>query len=580
MADEQLVVTSSPKKKIGFFSAILIVMGSAIGVGIFLRSKQVLQASAYNVVWALIVWLIAGFAVVTMALALIEVSSGRNDNLGMIGWTKAFNTLYIYKGTKFFMTYLYLPFTYFFMPYYVIVQFQDGINGFTGADPNFGGTTSAPWIYFAIGLAITVWMVFSAGLSSRAGNIQNWIITSVKFVPLVAVTIIGFVFLAFKVNGTHGFNETNNVIWHSVQTSDLFNAKSQSFLGLTPFLTVFSALGGIFFAFDGFYVTAGMQSEMKDPKKTPAALVIGLLSMTAIYILIAASMTLGGASKEGLPQGDFYGFGDLLAANKAGWVFGIINIMISIGILGIVNGFTIWATRWVEDLVKEGEMFIPVRAYRYMKHSQTPIVGAIFVLALSLPFMLIFTLIGSYGYFAGWGVGDYYGYKIDNLLTFSDLMANWMAVFAFAFICCAILGAIKNRKQHFIAVVENKHTIWAGYTSVIMILTVVSFMVLDPFISIGIVVPQYINGEEGAKDALVGHVVTSLLFVLYLIIMFAATPIERMIAKHNKVKYDRILNGQYCPCEAPEWCPCRLELIREKAELNDLVLKGYAEARI
>ncbi|HGL9313399.1 TPA: hypothetical protein ACKLV4_002178 [Neisseria gonorrhoeae] len=50
MAEEQLVVTSSPKKKIGFFSAILIVMGSAIGVGVFLRSKNVLQNSANNVV--------------------------------------------------------------------------------------------------------------------------------------------------------------------------------------------------------------------------------------------------------------------------------------------------------------------------------------------------------------------------------------------------------------------------------------------------------------------------------------------------------------------------------------------------
>jgi hypothetical protein len=34
-----------------------------------------------------------------------------------------------------------------------------------------------------------------------------------------------------------------------------------------------------------------------------------------------------------------------------------------------------------------------------------------------------------------------------------------MAVFAFAFIMASVGGAIKNRKQKFIAVVENKHTI-------------------------------------------------------------------------------------------------------------------------
>ncbi|CRH56927.1 Uncharacterised protein [Chlamydia trachomatis] len=45
---------------------------------------------------------------------------------------------------------------------------------------------------------------------------------------------------------------------------------------------------------------------MKNPEKTPAALVIGLFSMTGIYILIAAAMSLGAKS------GGFYDFGDLL----------------------------------------------------------------------------------------------------------------------------------------------------------------------------------------------------------------------------------------------------------------------------
>nr|WP_237076518.1 amino acid permease [Mycoplasma phocoeninasale] len=328
MAEEQLVVTSSPKKKIGFFSAILVVLGGSIGVGIFLRSKSVLENSAGNIIWSLAVWLIAGFAVIALALALVEVASGRNDNLGMIGWSKAFNTLYIYKANKFFMTYLYLPFTYFFMPYYVILQFQDGLSGFKDVDTTFGGSTAAPWIYFAIGLALTVWMMLSAGLSSKAGNIQNWIVTAFKFIPLVAIVVIGFYFAATRTV------ETDGPFLKPITTADLFNSRSTSFLGLTPFLAVFASIGGIFFAFDGFYVSAGIQSEMKRPEKTPAALVIGLLSMTIIYMIIAAAMTLGAKS------GGFYDYGGKLAAVSAGWVFGLINIFISIGVIGILNAFT------------------------------------------------------------------------------------------------------------------------------------------------------------------------------------------------------------------------------------------------
>ncbi|AXE60504.1 amino acid permease [[Mycoplasma] phocae] len=576
MAEEQLVVTSSPKKKIGFFSAILVVLGGSIGVGIFLRAKSVLENSAGNIIWALAIWLIAGFAVIALALALVEVASGRNDNLGMIGWSKAFNTLYIYKANKFFMTYLYLPFTYFFMPYYVIVQFQDGLSGFD-VDTTFGGSTAAPWLYFLIGLVLTVWILLSAGLSSKAGNIQNWIVTAFKFIPLVAIVVVGIYFAATRNTAP----DADGPFLKPITRGELFDARSTSFLGLSPFLLVFSSIGGIFFAFDGFYVSAGIQSEMKNPEKTPAALVIGLLSMTILYMFIAAAMTLGAKS------GGFYDYGAKLKDLKLGWIFGLINIFISIGVIGILNAFTMWATRWVEDLIREGEMFVPARAYRYLKNSKYPVVGMLFCFLLSLPLMIIFTAIGAYAYI-GSGYDPIYGYKINNLLTFADLMANWMAVFAFAFIAIAVLGAIQNRKKHFIAVKENKHTIWAGYTSVIIVLSVLILLMIDPFISIGLSAAEHSRliaakakeaDIQGARDSLIGNSATAALFVIFVVIMFLSTYIEKVIADRNKVKYDRVLSGKICECEIENWCPCKLALLKESAELNDLVLKTYAEAR-
>lgn len=573
MAEEQMVVTSDSKKKIGFFAAIMVVIGATIGVGIFLRSKNVLEYSAGNIALALVTWLIAGFAVVTLALALVEVASGRNDNLGMIGWSKAFNTLAIYKANKFFMTYLYLPFTYFFMPYYVIVQFQDAVVGFN-LNTNFGGSTSAPWLYFAIGLLLTLWMLFSAGLSGRAGNIQNLIITSVKFIPLVAIVIIGFIFFAQRLGA-------GDQIWTPITKETLFNKESTSFLKMTPVLGIFGSLAGIFFAFDGFYVSAGIQSEMKNPEKTPAALVIGLFSMTGIYILIAAAMSLGAKS------GGFYDFGDLLDGKGHKWAFGLLNVFIACGVLGVLNGFSMWATRFVEDLVKEGEIYIPAKAYRYMKNSKTPIVGALFCLFLSLPFMVIFTVIGSYAYIDFWDVdnatGGVYGHNIGKLLSFSDLMADWMAVFAFTFIALAIVGVLENRKKNFIAVQKNKHTVWAGITAVIMVMVTLLFKMLDPFVSLGLTLAQYFQGDDAAKAKLVpdliGYGATSGLFIVYMVIMFAATPIEKQIALAKKVKYEKILAGEYCPCKAEEYCPCVIADIKEAQELNNLVLHSYETAR-
>lgn len=576
MSDEKLVVTPSTPKKIGFFSAILIVLGGSIGAGIFLRSKGVLENSGGNLIWAIIVWLIAGFTVVTMALGLVEVASGRNDNLGMIGWAKAFNTLKIYKATKFFMTYLYLPFTYFFMPYYVILQFQDGISAFnkTGQTlQNFGGSKLAPWFYFLIALALTVWMVFSAGISSRAGNIQNWVVTAVKFIPLVAVVIIGFTFAFIKTN-TNGGKRGIDLIETTIKKSDLFNLKSTSFFGLSPFFAVFASLGGIFFAFDGFYVTAGVQSEMKNPEKTPAALTIGLSSMTAIYILIAVSMSIGAKS------GGFYDYGELLAEKKQGWAFGVINFCIAIGIIGILNGFTMWASRWVEDLIKEGEISVPVKVYKYMKNSKMPLVGALFVLFLALPFMIIFTIIGAYGYkdITGYNTnsaGEFannYGLGIGKLLSFSDLMANWMAVFAFAFIAMSIVGAIQNRKKHFIAVTENKHTKWAGTIAVIMVLTTMAFLIIDPFATFFIALGQYGMGKD-VKNDLLASGLTSLSFIVFCVIAFGSAPIERKLVERKAAKFEKLLaSGTY---EADQ-----LETLKIANELNNTVLRTYTEARV
>ena len=188
-------------KKIGFFSAIFLVFGVTTGTGIFLRSKAVLEKSAF-----IIVWLIAGFAVIVMALSLVEVASGCDDNLSIIGWTKKFSTLHIYKATKFLMTYLYLPFTYMVMPTYVILQFQNGLSAFTNNANviNFNNSKGAPWFYFLIALAISVWALFTGGLSSKIGNIQNWILTIIKFIPMIAVTIIGFVFIGkYGINTNH-----------------------------------------------------------------------------------------------------------------------------------------------------------------------------------------------------------------------------------------------------------------------------------------------------------------------------------------------------------------------------------------
>ncbi|MBN0919143.1 APC family permease [[Mycoplasma] gypis] len=562
MSEEQLVVTSDKKKKITFFSAILIVIGSSVGAGIFLRSSGVLEESQGNIFWSIFAWLLAAFAVVTMAIALVEVASGRNDNLGMIGWNKAFNGLYIYKACKWFMTFLYLPFTYYFMPLYVIIQMQDAASGFHDGAGNLinNGLGNKDWIIMMVlAIGISLWFFLTSGLSSYAGNIQNWVVTVVKFIPLIAVVILGMLFAGQTLSETPDGSSVS--VGKQMTQITWWNKESTSLATLSPIFGIFTSMAAIFFAYDGFYVTAGVQSEMAEPKKTPLALIIGLSTVTAIYLIVAVSMTVGAA------KGGFYGFADLLSGAKAGWLFGLINMCISIGILGIINGFTMWATRFVEDLIKEGELWVPLKAYKYMQNSKAPVVGMVFSMILTLPVVLLFNVVGSLAYFPGGYDGLYGSHEFNSNLNFADLMANWMAVIAFAFIVMSIIGAIKNRKQHFIKVEEGKHTIWAGITGSVLVALALVIYALNPYVSLGLIKSQqdaqqaalaamqpgaqYITPDqwnevndkiESLNYEFIGRLVTSILLPVFAIFMFAMVPVEKLIVYKKQRKYEMLLS--------------------------------------
>jgi hypothetical protein len=46
-----------------------------------------------------------------------------------------------------------------------------------------------------IALAVLFWFFFTSGLSVKFFNVQNWIIMSVKFIPIVFAFLIGFIYI-------------------------------------------------------------------------------------------------------------------------------------------------------------------------------------------------------------------------------------------------------------------------------------------------------------------------------------------------------------------------------------------------
>lgn len=492
-AQEEKSIASQPtSKKIGFFSAMLIAMGSSIGAGIFFKAQAVLNYSHGSFIFAILSWLIAAFTVISMALALVEIASARNDNLSLIGWCKVFNSRTIYKASKNFMFYIYLPLTYFFMPLYVLLSFQDAMEAFTNDSWKTFGTSGDWAIWTIISILISLFFIFVSGMSSKAGDIMNKVIMSVKFLPLAATIILGFVIAGMT--GEWNMSPTSVLPGNDQGISSTVNPMQLEFM--TPGIGLFMAMGAIFFAYDGFYVTAGLQTEMKEPKKTPLAIVLGLGVVTVIYLLIAISMSIGG-------DGGLFGFRGFLASKGALWVFGLLNLTIAIGVMGIINGFAMWAPRFVQDLIKEKELPFSNKFIDKISDDKKPMIGIYYSLAITLPLILLFTIIGSQAYINTYG--NSYGEGMGSLYTFSDLLGTWTAVFAFMFIMLPIFGGIKNRKTQIAKTEQKKYFLPCAWASVIIIGIVLLLLFLDAFVNVFMLINL---SDKGYADSMAAYKLT------------------------------------------------------------------------
>ncbi len=541
IGNQQVSIAEVKNKKIGFFSAILLVIGSSIGAGVFLKNGEVLTNVGGSYVLTIIAWIFSIIGVICMGLSLAEVSSANiSGNLGVVGWVKTFCNKFLYKASKNFMAFIYLPLNFFLMPYYAIMMFQDA----------FGWQTE--WFVVAlISFVFTMWFLFVSGISSYAGNIQNWIITSVKFIPLVFAVFAGFVVAAINGNPMGGTTPLPDI----KQTHKTFVLLS----GATGILGVIGSVPAIAFSFDGFYTAAGMQSEMREPQKTPKALVIGLLLVAIIDILVAISLLIGtGNSNLGRING---------LDNIPAWLISIIEILIAIGVLGIINSFAIYNPRYFEELIKIGDLPCPIK-YKNRLDSNRPYVGLVYSGIITVAFFITLTLIGAFGYsdimhyadaeltpfFGGEHVLGYSvnGNRLNQLYSFVDLMANWTSILVFLCVLFPMAGCLINRKTKKIDVKPVKGFVPTTLISLIIIGLGMVFVIVSTFANIFLTaswakdIGQKIPNESGKlviytqemwNIEMLGSVMTLVVLIIFLCICIIPSIFE--VKKENNARLEK-----------------------------------------
>lgn len=91
---------------------------------------------------------------------------------------------------------------------------------------------------------------------------------------------------------------------------------------------------------------------MKELSKILMVLFFGFLLIILIYLIIVILMFING----GLFIKMYVYLVNLIGLKVINIIFGIMNIFIVIGVLGIVNGFVMWMFRYIEDFIVKGDL--------------------------------------------------------------------------------------------------------------------------------------------------------------------------------------------------------------------------------
>ncbi len=346
-------------KKIGFWAATAVAVGSIIGSGVFMKPAS-MAAQLGSPIWLTAVWVIAGLFSLFGALIFAELG-------GMIPETGGIYIYFRYMFGDF------IAFLYGWAAFAVINTAAVAAIAFVCAQyadyflhlPRFDVLTeqAVTWHIPFIGdlhplenfgvKMLTVFLVVALTLlnyiSVKAGGAFQVISTAVKMIVIGALVFGIF----FSGNGSmHHF-------------TDALQPRQGS--GLLSGLAV--AMTGAFFAYDGWINVTFIAGEIKDPQRNvPKSLWTGVLACIIVYVLVNQAYLYA------LPV-EQVAASPLVASDAIAVAFGntggaVIAALIVICTLGAVNG-NIMATARVTYAMGKDKVFLPWVGKEH-KRFQTP----------------------------------------------------------------------------------------------------------------------------------------------------------------------------------------------------------------
>ncbi len=339
------------KTKLKLIDAIMIVMGSMIGSGIFIVSSDMMRNLGSGF-WLLVVWGITLVMTVAAAITYGELSSMFPKAGGQYTYItevfgKMMGFLYgwglftvIQTGTIAAVAVAFGKYTAYLIP------------ALNDAAPLFEmGSFKITWIQI-VGILIILLLTFINTKGVQSGKILQNIFTSSKVIAILGLIIAGLFFVSVSqwdthfTNGTSAFQNFKNTNWKEIGGITLMGGIAAAMVG-----SVFSSV-----AWENVTFISG---EIENPKKNIVkALVIGTISVMVLYFLVNI-VYLNTLNREDIA----FATNDRVAVAASQKIFGdgigtiIIAVLVMVSTFGCNNGLILSGARVFQTMAKDGLFF-------------------------------------------------------------------------------------------------------------------------------------------------------------------------------------------------------------------------------
>ncbi|MGL5356169.1 MAG: APC family permease [Cetobacterium sp.] len=352
------------EKRYGFSVAFSMVVGIVIGVGIFFKAGQILTAANMNPKIAITAWVLGGIISILSGLTAAEVGAAIPETGGIIAWIKRIYGEKVAFLVGWAQLIIYFPALVALIAYYFAV--------FTG---NFLNIDSSNTGFLGLAAFIAITFLFTINIFTKniGGKIQT-LATAAKMVPLLLITIFGFIF---------GDNTAGTFYMTEVTKS----ATSES-----PLVLLGLALVPIMFAFDGWIYVGTIAGDLKNVKKDlPKAIILGLGFIAVFYVGLNVALLNVFTAEEIVRVGMFGVATKLFGPMGAKFIF--LGIMISA--FGGLNGMIMASTRVPYTLAIEGHL--PKKEFfsKIDNKFKQPINSSIVMYILTILFLIAMLVTGK-----------------------------------------------------------------------------------------------------------------------------------------------------------------------------------------